>query len=161
MQYACQLVELYKGLINMKYIIRETDDFNKLSRLYFKRGLEIEVGQKPLGKVIKHWECIDEQKNLLAGATLLYKDDCCVLEYIAVEEEFQSMGIGKDIISIVISEVRHNQYGFLWLCAKVPEYYEKLGWEYVDNDSAPRISLCQSCEKINVSCFPRIMKKEI
>lgn len=121
----------------MGYNISETDDFQKLSRLYYDSGLEIEVGQDPPGRVVKHWECTGDDGELLAGATLLYKGDCCVFEYLSVKEKMRRHGIGRALIDIVTEEARRSGAETLWLCGKVPAYYRQYGWEAVD-EKPPR-----------------------
>lgn len=145
----------------MNYEIRETGDFTKLSGLYYDSGLEVTPGQAPPENVIKHWECVDDKGALMAGATLRYKGALCVFEYLAVAETMRGMGLGKKLLDLAEKEAEAAGVDFLWLCAKVPEFYDKYDWERVDKDDAPDISICQSCGQYHISCFPCIMKKKL
>ncbi len=144
----------------MKYTIRETNDFEELAQLYYDSDLEITLGEAPHGKIIKNWRCTDENGRLIAGATLMYKGELCVVEYIAVAEDMRGSGLGSELLHIAEEEAKAINVRTLWLCGKVPEFYKKYDWEPVDNESAPPISVCQDCEDFHVSCFPIIMKKE-
>lgn len=143
----------------MNRVIRETDDYNKLVLLYEDNDLEIEIGEPPHGEIIKNFECVDENGRLLAGATLLNKSGICVLEYLAVAKDLHKSGIGKEMMQVILSALKDRREKELWLCAKVPEYYLKFGFDYVDDQDAPRISLCQSCENYLNGCYPKIMRK--
>ena len=136
-------------------------EYAELVDLYEAADLELTDDKSAPGTVLKNWQVIDEDGRQIAGASLLDKGGLCVLADLAVVEDLQSQGLGKELIALTVDKARECEYDELWICAKIPEYYLKLGWEDVDPLTAPPISLCQDCEKFHKSCFPRIMVRKI
>lgn len=145
----------------MNYTLQETSDYRSLAKLYSDGGLEVPSIESPSGEVVKHWKCTDDTGKLIAGATLLYKGRFCVLEYLAVTEDMQGQGIGAKLLRVVEVEAKTRGIHTLWLCGKVPAFYQKFGWLIVDGESAPPISLCQNCPDFQITCTPEIMKKNL
>lgn len=141
-----------------KYTVRETEDYKRLADFYDENGLEVTADKEPPGELINNWECVDEDGQLLAAATLLRKEDLFVFEDLAVADGYRNTGIGKHLIEMVKEEAQKKGADVLWGCGKVPEYYTKMGWEIVPREDAPAISLCQNCEDFHVTCFPQIIK---
>lgn len=46
-------------------------------------------------------------------------------------------------------------------CAKVPDYYTRLGWKLFDGKEKLVISNCQTCRQFGNICFPEIIVKEL
>lgn len=58
---------------------------------------------------------------------------CCYLSDLAVRKEFQSAGIGKQLISLTKKLVGDQCMLLLLAAANAIEYYPKIGMEAVDN----------------------------
>ena len=144
----------------MNYEIKDAE-YSELVELYEAADLELNDDRSAPGTVIKNWQVIDENGRQIAGASLLEKEGLCVLEDLAVVEDLRREGLGKELLALEIDRAGEEKYEELWLCAKIPEYYLKFGWEDVDPLTAPPISMCQDCSKFHKSCFPRIMVKKL
>ena len=47
------------------------------------------------------------------------------------------------------------------LVAKVPTFYQKLGFDIISREEATDISHCFTCEQFQVDCFPSIMRLDL
>ncbi len=143
------------------YRISKATDFLPLSELFHHSGLEVEPSERTPEETLRMWKCEDaDTGELLAAATIQYKSGCYVLEHLAVKERCRGTGLGKELLEIAEEELRRQGAKEMWLCAKVPEFYQQYGWIEVPRETAPQISNCQKCAQFNKSCFPSIMKKQ-
>ena len=142
------------------YRIIETMDYYPLSELFHNSGLEVVIENEPKPGTLKMWRCEDEETNELLGAAVLrFKNDCYVLEDLAVAEHVRRTGIGLRLMNTVLDEAKARGAKEIWGCAKVPEYYLTKGWMEMDRATSPEVSNCQSCHQFNKTCFPCIIKK--
>ena len=49
----------------------------------------------------------------------------------------------------------------VFLNAKIPDFYQKLGFEILQREKAPAISDCSTCSRYLHGCEPEIMVKKI
>ena len=80
---------------------------------------------------------------------------------IGVDMPMRRTGIGKILMNKLINEVRKMGGERIYLVAKVPEFFETLGFEKIVPEDAPAVSKCPECDQYNVTCYPVIMKKEL
>ena len=147
--------------MSFEYIIKETDDYYPLSVLLRTSGLGIDIQKDNPPGIVKMWRMEEKESGELAGTIILQLRagvPCC--GGLAVKEEYRHYGCGKVLQELLFSEAKKMGYNQIWTCAKLPDYYLKFGWEIVDWDDSPNIAIwCPTCEKYNVSCFPKIMRK--
>lgn len=91
---------------------------------------------------------------------MVYDKDVFILKTVAVKKEFQGRGLGRLLVQRAEAEARKRGAQCLYLNAKVPEFYKKLGFEIIRRDDAPDISDCQNCHRYHNGCESEIMKKE-
>ena len=70
-------------------------------------------------------------------------------------------GIGRIMMEKAIKEVRAMGGKRIYLCAKVPEFFETLGFIKIPWEEASDLFGCGTCEQRGVSCFPEAMKLEL
>ena len=73
----------------------------------------------------------------------------------------RSRHLGENLIKTVEHGLRCHGVDKLWGCAKVPDYYTRLGWKLFDGKEKPVISNCQTCRQFGNICFPEIIVKEL
>ena len=144
----------------MAYVIKETDNWRPLSELFNEMQLEVEIGDTPPRSMRKMWRLEDEETGeLMGGATLQFKKEVFALGSLAVRKEANGGGWGEQLLDKVYEETKAEGGDSVWACARIPEYYYKLGWEEMDPDTAPKIFNCQYCDRFRVVCHPAIVRK--
>ena len=145
------------------YILKETDDFYSLAQFFSENGLENSIRKTTPEVIVTMWRLEhSETGELIAAATLQLRSGAPTLGDLAVREDFRGQGFGKLMQNLIFEEARKLGFTELWGNAKVPSYYTRLGWEIVDWDSAPNISLsCKTCPQRGITCFPEIIRKKL
>ncbi len=85
------------------------------------------------------------------------------LEYVAVEESMRGRGIGAALVSLIEDEARALGLKELWAKARLPEFYERLG--YTVNQEADHgvktLKDCRRCPQYLVTCRPAMVVKRL
>lgn len=144
-----------------EYIIKETDDYYPLSVLLNSSGLGIDIQNDNPPGIIKMWRLEEKNSGELAGTIILQnRAGVPCLGGLAVKEKYRNDGCGAILQEVLFSETKMMGIKELWTCAKTPEYYFRFGWEEMDWNSSPNISIwCPKCPKYNSSCMPKKLKK--
>lgn len=144
------------------YVILESNDYEKLTHLFYENGLEVKPGIERPDYVVKCWECKDPlNQKLIGGAAIEIRNGVMVIADIAVDPDYRKEKIGTQLMITMEEEIVKMGGKEAWLVAKEPEFYKKLGWEVVAREQAPDISNCFSCHRYGKDCNPQIMHKVI
>lgn len=142
--------------------IVESHDYEKLSTFFHANGLEVTPGISMPTRTLKCWECVDgESGALIAAAALEMRGGVFVVADIAVGARYRGLGLGIRLMHLMEEEVMRRGGKEAWLAAKVPAFYEKLGWVAVEREDAPDIADCLRCPQFGNGCEPRVMRKSI
>ncbi|NLY87971.1 MAG: GNAT family N-acetyltransferase [Clostridiales bacterium] len=144
-----------------KYLIIFSKRYEEITPLFEKSGLEVHANDKAPDNLITCLEVIDkETSQLIGGAALIFLNGEYVLRAVAVDEKYRGRGIGKILVNSVLNEVDRLGGRRIFLSARIPKFYEKLGFDIVNRDNAPNVSNCLSCKRFQVNCYAEIMKYE-
>lgn len=136
-------------------------NYREMVPLFVRAGLEIEPDSTELEGLLICFEMYDkEAKKRVGGASLVCALDEYVLRTVAVEKEYRGRNLGKRLVQEAVEEVKRRGGKRLMLTAKVPEFYQKLGFEIMDRSHAPKISDCLSCPQFHHGCDSEIMQME-
>ncbi len=149
--------------MELPYIISETNDFYPLSVLFHNSGVGIEVSNNNPDGIVKMWKMEDrESGELVAAITLQIRDGVFTLGDLAVNQEYRSAGYGTIMQNVLFEESRKLGIKELWCCAKIPEYYTKIGWEIEDWATAPKVNVnCPKCDKFGTTCSPSVIRYKL
>ena len=144
-----------------EYQVLLSDSYKEMIPMFIEEGLEIEPDSEVPEGLLTCLEVKDtETGQRLGEASLVYDKDVFILKTVAVKKEFQGRGLGRLLVQRAEAEARKRGAQCLYLNAKVPEFYKKLGFEIIRRDDAPDISDCQNCHRYHNGCESEIMKKE-
>ena len=145
----------------LRFIIKQTDEYDRLKEFMESYGLEMDNDEKMGTKIVKCWKVIQESDYLVGGVMLATRKGEYYVNGIAVDTPMRRTGIGKIMMDKLIKEVRDRGGKRIYLCAKVPEFFESLGFIRIPWDEASELFGCGSCEQRGVTCFPVAMKLEV
>lgn len=144
------------------YVILESNDYEKLTYLFYENGLEITPGSERADNVVKCWECKDPLNNMLIGGSAIeMRSGCMTIADLAINQEYRREKIGTQLMATMEEEIKKMGWKEAWLVAKEPGFYLKLGWETVAREQAPDISNCFSCARFGKDCNPLVMRKTL
>ena len=109
------IIEVY----NSSGIKRPTNDSERITKMYANSNL-----------IISAW-----YKNKLIGISRAITDFCyaCYLSDLAVKEEYQKEGIGKQLIELTKKEIGNKTALILLAAPLAMEYYPKIGFKEIKN----------------------------
>lgn len=140
------------------YDIRETNDFDGLTRLFLNNGLELsERGNE----AFKCWEVLDENGERAAGLRLEKRGDEFVIVGIAVEKEHRKQKLGQMLLDAAVAEIKRAGGKRVVLVAKAPEFFRRMGFTELKPGEYGDIIGCDGCGQLNNGCKPEIMGFEI
>lgn len=147
----------------MEYEILETQDYIIFEKLFKGSGLEFNLEKNSLHPwgFIKAFCCKDVDGNIIAGSSITYRKGKYILNDIAVLEEFRSMNIGVNLLSVTEKEIKKLGGKYIYITAKAPDFFSRYGYEYLDEKDVPDIFSCLDCKQLNVTCNPKFMIKKI
>ena len=97
----------------------------------------------------------------MAGCALAKRQGEYIIDGIAVDKVLRKTGMGRILVNKVISEVKKLGGKRIYLVARAPGFFRKLGFEAIDPSEAPNFFECKQCPQYGVSCHPEVMKLEI
>lgn len=156
----------------MRFMMWETDEYDRLAAFMAARGLEFDVEDEVDTEVIKMWkitqgyrrkdEPVTPQNDfLVAGIILAMREGEYIIDGIAVDAPMRKSGMGKTLLEKAEAEVKKRGGKRVYLVAKAPGFFRKLGYVNLPAEEAPNFFECKSCPQFNVDCFPEVMVHEL
>lgn len=142
-------------------LIRKTDDYEKLVKIFIKNGLEFSEDEPVvITEIVQCWEVMESDK-LIGGCVLALRQGEYIIDGIAIEPEFQSTGIGSKLLNTVIDFLKSIKATQLYLVARAPDFFKKQGFEEIIREEAPNFFECFGCDQYKKTCFPEVMLLKI
>ena len=91
--------------------------------------------------------------TLLGAATVSCRFRRLVLDYLAVKSEARGLGLGKKLTERCIDYVRQAGETALWIAAREPEFYKRLGAK--DTEDTALLEDCRHCPDYRKNCQPK------
>ncbi len=157
----------------MKFVIRTTNEYERLVQFFVKNGLEFDGDEEVDTDIIKCWKIsqasqedlthikdanADGKDALVAGCVLALREGRYIIDGIAVDPVLRKEGLGKLLVDKVKQEVQARGGDAIYLVARAPGFFRRLGFETIDPQNAPNFFECKQCPQYQVSCHPEVMK---
>ncbi len=140
--------------------IVRTEDLEEMKRLGEKAGWEPEDG--PLNGVVVAYGCFDQGRMIGCAALQVIKGEH-FLEYVAVESSMRGRGLGAALVARIEDEARALGLKELWAKARLPGFYERLGYTVYRTGArgAKSVKDCEKCPQYHTTCFPALVVKRL
>ena len=129
--------------------INDVEQMNKLVDHFAKKDLML---ARPLGELyenIRDYYVYVENGSIVGCAALhIFWKDLAEIKSIAVEEDYQKRGIGKQLIQKCLEEGKALGISRLFVLTYIPEFFERMGFKLIDKDLLPH-KIWTEC----VKCF--------
>lgn len=145
----------------VKFTMRSTDEYERLVKFFVDNQLEFDGDEEVDTDIVKCWKITQGDDYLVAGCALAKRQGEYIIDGIAVDKVLRKTGMGRILVNKVISEVKKLGGKRLYLVARAPGFFRKLGFETIDPSEAPNFFECKQCPQYGVSCHPEVMKLEI
>lgn len=156
----------------MKFILRSTDEYERLTKFFAENGLEFDGEEEVDTDVVKCWKITQansaelehirendrEDDFLVAGCVLALREGKYIIDGIAVDKTLRKFGLGKLLVGKVKDEVKKLGGSEIYLVARAPGFFRTLGFETIDAGNAPNFFECKYCPQYGKECHPEIMK---
>ena len=144
----------------MKFTMSPTDEYERLVKFFVENHLEFDGDEEVDTDIIKYWKVTQGEDYLVAGCVLAQREGEYIIDGIAVDKPMRKTGMGKILVEKVISEVKNRGGSRIFLVARAPEFFRKLGFSTVEPSAAPNFFECRQCPQYGVDCHPEVMKLE-
>jgi len=130
--------------------INDVEQMNKLVNHFAQRDLML---ARPLGELyenIRDYYVYVENGSIVGCAALhIFWKDLAEIKSIAVEEDYQKRGIGKQLIQKCLEEGKALGISRLFVLTYIPEFFERMGFKLIDKDLLPHKiwTECVKCYK--------------
>ncbi len=130
--------------------INDVEQMNKLVDHFAKKDLML---ARPLGELyenIRDYYVYIENGSIVGCAALhVFWKDLAEIKSIAVEEDHQKEGIGKQLIEKCLEEGKALGISRLFVLTYIPEFFERMGFKCIDKDLLPHKiwTECVKCYK--------------
>ncbi len=130
--------------------INDVEQMNKLVNHFAQRDLML---ARPLGELYENicdYYVYVENGSIVGCAALhVFWKDLAEIKSIAVEEDYQKRGIGKQLIQKCLEEGKALGISRLFVLTYIPEFFERMGFKLIDKDLLPHKiwTECVKCYK--------------
>lgn len=160
----------------MKFILRSTDEYDRLVKFFVENRLEFDGDEEVDTDILKCWkitqadtedlkhikaEAKKGEDYLVAGCVLALREGKYIIDGIAVDQTMRKFGLGKMLINKAKEEVISRGGDAIYLVARAPEFFKRLGFEIIPADNAPNFFECKYCPQYGKECHPEIMKLDL
>ena len=159
----------------LNYVIAATDDYERLVPFFVANDLEFpdEEDYEVPTDLVQCWKVTEgaqpepdedsaeyktDRHRLIGGFVLAERQGEFIVDGIAVDPEYRKEKLGKALLDLGIAETRKRGGKRIFLVARAPGFFRKLGFETIAPQDAPNFFECKQCPQYQVSCHPEVMK---
>ena len=130
--------------------INDVDQMNKLVNHFAQKDLMLARSLSELYENIRDYYVYVENGSVVGCASLhIFWKDLAEIKSVAVEENYQKKGIGKQLIQKCLEEGKVLGVNRLFVLTYIPEFFERMGFKRVEKELLPHKiwSECVKCYK--------------
>lgn len=135
--------------------LRETIDHDRFTGLYRQSELEIEPGWETLCRPVMSF-CAEQEGELLGAATVSFRLERMILDYIAVVPIARGLGIGRLLTEACLRYASGSGEKTLWLAARTPGFFRAM--HALETGETTLLAECLECPDYQQGCSPVEMK---
>ena len=108
---------------------------------------------RPLGELYEnirdYYVCVENGSVVGCAALHIFWKDLAEIKSVAVEENYQNKGIGRQLIEKCLEEGKILGINRVFILTYIPEFFERMGFKRVDKELLPHKiwSECVKCYK--------------
>jgi amino-acid N-acetyltransferase len=140
-------------------IIKEHQDHDRLMDVFVRNGLEAPSPDDPATE-IKHW-AIEEGGHIVGATSVSRRNGALVLDYFAIDRPYRNHGWSRHMLKKVLTYANQQGAREIYTVTKIPDYFQKAGFQKIDRKDAPDFSQCFSCPQYQKDCFPEVMVRHL
>lgn len=145
-----------------EFFIRKSLNYQDLLPLFKEAGLEVELNEPDPKGLLMCFEVIEKNSNEIIGAASIIKNkNNYQIKTFVITKPYQGRGIGRYLMDEMVDELREWGAKKVFLVAKEPGFYERVGFTESPMDTKDIEYDCGDCEHFNRDCFPKLMEREI
>lgn len=132
--------------------ISDVPEIRDIIQIFATEGLLLPRSLNNIYENIRDFFVYEENKRVVGVSSLhIYWEDLAEIKSLAVLPDYQSKGIGKDLVKACIDEARELGIKKVFALTYVPDFFEKIGFKVVDKSMFPQKvwTECIHCVKFN------------
>lgn len=139
---------------------KEEKNHNRLTSFYSQNGLEVDNNPEADNGAV--FSIVYENSGtILAAATLSFRCDVYILDYIAVDKALRRKKVGSKALEIIIKKTRDLGGDTLYLSARNPMFFKAHGFVSGKPKTINLLSDCLNCEQYKTTCNPENLKLDL
>lgn len=135
----------------------ETNKHNILYDFYLENGLEVSKNIESDDGAFYSVVALNSGV-IAAAATLSFRKNIFILDYIAVGSNYRKIGLGKQAIDMVVKKAKELNAKAIFITAKEPAFFKKVGFIQGSPEGVDMNEDCLGCEKYGKECVSVPMK---
>jgi N-acetylglutamate synthase-like GNAT family acetyltransferase len=146
--------------------IKANYDYEKLVNFFIENGLEFDAEEIVSTDLIKSFSAFLDME-LIGSVVLAKREGRYIIDGIASKKKVRNMGLGELLLCLAEEEARKvnadktGENTEVYLVARAPKFFEKMGYKEIDRGAAPTFFECFSCSQYDKTCFPKVMKRKV
>lgn len=116
----------------------DVENLHQLITDFATRGLMLPRSRNTLYEALREFTIIEDQGSLVGtGALHIIWDNLAEIRALAIKEEYQHQGIGKQLIERLLKEARELDINQVFALTYQVEFFKKCGFKEVNKDEMP------------------------
>ncbi len=130
--------------------VDDVEEVNRLINQFAKKDLMLPRHLSELYENVRDYYVYVDSGSIKGCAALhVFWKDLAEIKSVAVDEDFQKKGIGKELVQQCFEDGKELGINRLFVLTYIPEFFEHMGFKRIDKDLLPHKiwSECVKCYK--------------